>query len=55
MVNPFRSKGFPFDEQNRLALDRVKSISALSAHAAVKGLTFVQLQCLMQLRFSALL
>ena len=39
VVNPFLSKGFPIDEQNRLALDRVKSISALSAHSAVKGLT----------------
>ena len=36
--NPFPSKGFPIDEQNRLALDRVKSISALSAHLALKGL-----------------
>ena len=33
-INPFPSKG----EKNRLALDRVKSISALSAHSAVKGL-----------------
>ena len=24
--NPFRPKGFPIDEQNRLALDRVKSV-----------------------------
>ena len=38
-VNPFPSKGFPIDELNRLALDRVKSISALSTHLAVKGLT----------------
>jgi len=30
---------FPIDELNRLALDRVKSISALSTHSAVKGLT----------------
>ena len=37
-INPFPSKGFPIDEWNRLALDRVKSISALSAHSAVKGL-----------------
>ena len=37
-LNPFPSKGFPIAEQNRLALDRVKSISALSAHLAVKGL-----------------
>ena len=37
-INPFPSKEFPIDEQNRLALDRVKSISALSAHSAVKGL-----------------
>ena len=29
----------PIDEKNRLPLDRVKSISALSAHSAVKGLT----------------
>ena len=36
--NPFPAKGFPIDEYNRLALDRVKSISALSAHSAVKGL-----------------
>ena len=25
MFNPFTPKGSPFDEQNRLALDRVKS------------------------------
>ena len=31
-VNPFTTKGSPFDEYNRLALDRVKSIKA------VKGL-----------------
>ena len=37
-LNPFPSKGFPIDEQNRLALGRVKSISNLSAHSAVKGL-----------------
>ena len=40
MLNPFPSKGFPIDEYNRLALDRVKSISALSAHSAVKGLKY---------------
>ena len=39
LLNPFPSKGFPIDEQNRLALARVKSISAQSAHSAVKGLT----------------
>ena len=38
VVNPFPSEGFPIDEYNRLALDRVKSISALSTHSAVKGL-----------------
>ena len=38
-LNPFPSKGFPIDEWNRLALDRVKSIIALSAHSAVKGLS----------------
>ena len=27
-VNPFLPKGFPIDEWNRLALDRVKFISA---------------------------
>ena len=37
--NPFPSKRFPIDEYNHLALDRVKSVSALSAHSAVKGLT----------------
>ena len=26
--NPFTPKGFPIDEYNRLALDRVKSISS---------------------------
>ena len=36
---PFPSKDFPIDEYNRLALDRVKSISAVSAHSAVKGLS----------------
>ena len=39
--HPFPSKGFPIDEQNRLALDRVRSMSALSAHAAVKGLFII--------------
>ena len=29
VVNPFTAKGFPIDEENRLALDKVKSISAL--------------------------
>ena len=38
LFNHFLSKGFPIDELNRLALYRVKSISALSAHSAVKGL-----------------
>ena len=31
--NPFPAKGFPIDELNRLALDRVKSIGALSARS----------------------
>ena len=39
VVNPFPSKRFPIDELNRLALDRVKSISALSTHSDGKGLT----------------
>ena len=40
VVNPFPSKRSSIDELelDRLALDRVKSISALSAHSAVKGL-----------------
>ena len=42
MVNPFLSKRFPIDEENRLALDRVKSISALSTHLDGKGLTLMQ-------------
>ena len=29
VVNPFTPKGFPIDEENRLALDRVKSISVI--------------------------
>ena len=37
-INPFPAKGFTIDEQNRLALNRVKSVSALSTHTAVKGL-----------------
>ena len=36
--NPFPANGFPIDKLNRLALDRVKSISALSTCSAVKGL-----------------
>ena len=28
-INPFARKGSPFDEQNRLALDRVKSVKSL--------------------------
>ena len=35
---PFHSKGFPIDEYNRLALDRVKPITAPSAYSAVKGI-----------------
>ena len=37
-VNPFPSQGLPIDEENRLALYRVRSVRALSAHLAVKGL-----------------
>ena len=36
--NPFPAKGFPIDKLNRLALDKVKSIIALSTCSAVKGL-----------------
>ena len=34
-INPFTPKGSPFDEKNRMALDRVKSIKSL---LGVKGL-----------------
>ena len=37
-LNLFTPKGFPIDELNRLALGRVKSISALWAPTGVKGL-----------------
>ena len=37
-LNLFTPKGFPIDELNHLALDRVKSISALWAPTGVKGL-----------------
>ena len=33
-----RPRGSPMTSKNRLALDRVKSINALSAHSAIKGL-----------------
>ena len=36
VLDPFTPKESPFDEQNRLALDRVKSIESL---VGVKGLT----------------
>jgi len=39
-INPFTAKGFPIDEYNRLALDRVKSISVMSAPTDLKGLVF---------------
>ena len=43
LFNPFPTKGFPIDEYIRLAfkLDRVKSISALSAHSAGKALLLI--------------
>ena len=41
-----RPRGSPSTSKIRLALDRVKSISALSAHSAVKGLTNEMVQCL---------
>ena len=37
-LNPFTAKGFPVDEENRLALDRVKYISVMRAPSAVKAL-----------------
>ena len=36
-VNPLSPKGFPIDEENRLALDRVKSISAIWHSYSLKG------------------
>ena len=36
-VNPFTPKGLPIDELNRLALDRVKWISAIWAPTGMKG------------------
>ena len=36
-VNPFPSEGFPIDESNRLALDRVKSVSALTIIWQLRG------------------
>ena len=36
--NPFTAKGFPIDELTRLALDRVKSVSVMSAPTDLKGL-----------------
>ena len=38
VVNPFMSEGFPIDEYNRLALDRVQSISVMSVPTDLKGL-----------------
>ena len=35
--HPFNAKGFPIDEKNSLALDRVKSVSVMSAPTAVKA------------------
>ena len=35
---PFTAKGFPIDQENRLALDRVKYISVMGAPTAVKAL-----------------
>ena len=41
-INPFTAKGFPIDEYNRLALDRVKSVSSLRAPTAVKAFTITE-------------
>ena len=38
VVNPFTAEGFPIDELNRMALDSVKSITALRAPTAAKAL-----------------
>ena len=38
ILNPSVSEGFPIDEQNGLSLDRVKSISVMSALTDTEGL-----------------
>ena len=38
VVHPLTAEGFPIDELNLLALDRVKSISVMSAPTAIKSL-----------------
>ena len=38
IINPLTAKGFPIDALIRLALDRVRSLSALWARMAVKEL-----------------
>jgi len=38
VVNRSVSKGFPIDEKNRLTLDRVRSISVMSALTDTEGL-----------------
>ena len=40
-VNPFTPKGSPFDKQNRLVLDRVKSIKVALESERVKGESFL--------------
>ena len=42
VLNPFTPKESPFDEQNRLALDRVKSIKSLLGVKGVKGGSFLR-------------
>ena len=39
VVNPLTTKGFPIDELNRLALDKVKSMSIIRAPTAGKALS----------------
>ena len=48
----FTPKGFPIDELNHLALDRVKSISALWAPTGVKGLTNTNISPLRKICFT---
>ena len=37
LINPFSPVGFPIDEKNRLALDRVKSVSGTIGSERVNG------------------
>ena len=43
VLNPSTPKGSPFDEQNRLALDRVKSIKSLFGVKGLREIVFLTL------------